>query len=72
MCKVQAGPHIFKLLKININMSFLDLISPSDIAYVIAVIENGIAVWHEEAGTKVCKEMTHRFFGFPLSLIMVW
>lgn len=50
--KVHSDSHIAKMLKKNKSMTFLDLIGPSDIAYAIAVVKNGLKVWRNEPGAK--------------------
>lgn len=52
MRKLHSDTYIPSMLKKNKSMSFLDIIRPSDIAYVIAVVKNGISVWREEEGAK--------------------
>ena len=50
--KLHSDTHIASMLKKNKTMSFLDIIGPSNIEYVIAVVKNGISVWQEEDGAK--------------------
>jgi hypothetical protein len=45
--KIHSDSEIKRQLKSNEGMSFLDLITPSDIAFVISVIKNARHVWDQ-------------------------
>lgn len=49
--KLHADTYIKKTLCDNKGMTFLDIISPSDIAYVITLIKNSKHVWMAEKDT---------------------
>jgi hypothetical protein len=40
--------HLQKCMKKYVSRVFLELISPSDIAYVLALIKNGKGVWDQD------------------------
>jgi hypothetical protein len=40
-----SDAHLQKCMKKYVNRVFLELISPSDISYVLALIKNGKGVW---------------------------
>jgi hypothetical protein len=43
-----SDAHLQKCMKKYANRVFLELISPSDIAYVLALIKNGKGVWNQD------------------------
>ena len=50
--KIHSDRHIKNTLSSNPGMSFLDMIGPSDVAYVITVLKNSKATWlHNPADT---------------------
>jgi len=46
--KVHSDEFIRKTLKLGKDMSFIDVIGPNDIAYVIAVFKNSQKMWDQE------------------------
>ncbi len=47
MRKVYSDSDIKTVLKNNEGLSFIDKITPSDIAFVISVLKNGCKVWDQ-------------------------
>jgi hypothetical protein len=43
-----SDAHLRKNMKRFVNKTFLDMITPSDIAYVLALIKNSQGVWHQD------------------------
>ena len=43
-----SDAHLRKCMKKFVNRVFLELISPSDIAYMLALIKNGKGVWDQD------------------------
>jgi hypothetical protein len=46
--RLYSDPHLQKCLQKNVNRIFLEMISPSDIAYVLALIKNGKGGWDQD------------------------
>ena len=46
--KLHSDRYIRKTLNANCGQSFLDLIGPSDVAYVICLLKNSIGVWSHD------------------------
>ncbi len=45
--KVPSGEHIRKIIRYSAGRSFLDVIGPSDIAYIILIIKNSKDMWDQ-------------------------
>ena len=54
--KVHSDEFIRKAMKINKGTSFLDIIGPNDIAYVIAVFKNSKDMWDQDIRMRQSKE----------------
>jgi hypothetical protein len=50
--KVHSDDYIRKSLRENQGWSFLDIIGPNDIAYVIAIFKNGKDLWDQDIQMK--------------------
>ena len=50
--KVHSDDYIRKALRENQGWSFLDIIGPNDIAYVIAIFKNGKDLWDQDIRIK--------------------
>ncbi len=48
--KVHSDEHICKVIRYNAGRSFLDIIGPSDIAYIISIIKNSEGMWDQDIG----------------------
>ncbi len=46
--RIYSDVHLQKCMKKYVNRVFLELISPSDIAYKLALIKNGKGVWDQD------------------------
>jgi hypothetical protein len=53
--KLHSDKYIKSTLKNNRGQSFLELIGPSDVAYVITLLKNSIEVWKHEPPSKVAE-----------------
>jgi len=45
VCKLHSNRYIKKTLAANPGVSFLEIIGPSDVAYVISLVKNSVDVW---------------------------
>ena len=46
--KVHSDEHIRKVILYNAGRSFLDIIGPSDIAYIVSIIKNSKGMWDQD------------------------
>jgi hypothetical protein len=46
--KVHSDEHIHKVLHYSAGRSFLDVIGPSDIAYIVSIIKNSKDIWDQD------------------------
>jgi hypothetical protein len=46
--KVHSDEHICKVIRYSAGRSFLDVIGPSDIAYIISIIKNSKDMWDQD------------------------
>jgi hypothetical protein len=46
--KVHSDEHIHKVIRYSPGRSFLDIIGPSDIAYIVSIIKNSKGMWDQE------------------------
>jgi hypothetical protein len=46
--KVHSDEHICKVIHYSTGRSFLDIIGPSDIAYIISIIKNSKGMWDQD------------------------
>jgi hypothetical protein len=46
--KVYSDEHICKVICYNAGRSFLDIIGPSDIAYIVSIIKNSKGMWDQD------------------------
>ncbi len=46
--KVHADEHIRRAIRYSAGRSFLDVIGPSDIAYIISMLKNSKGVWNQD------------------------
>jgi hypothetical protein len=46
--KVNSDEHIHKCLRYSAGRSFLDVIEPGDIAYIILIIKNSKDMWDQD------------------------
>jgi hypothetical protein len=46
--KVHADEHICRVIHYSAGRSFLDVIGPSDIAYIISMIKNSKGMWDQD------------------------
>ncbi len=46
--KVHADEHICRAIRNSAGRSFLDVIGPSDIAYIISMIKNSKGMWDQD------------------------
>ncbi len=46
--KVHSGEHIHKVICYSAGRSFLDIIGPTDIAYIISIIKNSKGMWDQD------------------------
>ena len=46
--KVHSDEHIRKVIRYNAGRSFLDIIGPSDIAYMVSIIKNRKGMWDQD------------------------
>jgi hypothetical protein len=46
--KVHSDEHIRKVIRYSAGRSFLDVIGPSDIAYIILIIKNSKDMWDQD------------------------
>ncbi len=46
--KVHSDEHIRKCLRYSAGRSFLDIIRPSDIAYIVSIIKNNKGMWDQD------------------------
>ncbi len=52
MQRVHSNEFIHKALKVQPKTSYVDIIGPSDIAYVIAVVKNSGEMWDQDVRMK--------------------
>jgi hypothetical protein len=45
--KVHSDEHIRKVIHYSAGRSFLDFIGPSDIAYIVSIMENSKGMWDQ-------------------------
>jgi hypothetical protein len=43
--KVHSDEHIHKVIRYSTGRSFLDIIGPSDIAYIVSIIKKSKGMW---------------------------
>ncbi len=48
VCKIYTDDLIVRLLKHSVGNSYINIIGPCDIAYVIALVKNGKEVWDQD------------------------
>jgi hypothetical protein len=48
--KVHSDEHICKVIRYSAGRSFLDIIGPSDIAYIVSKIKNSKGMWDQVIG----------------------
>ena len=46
--KVHSDEHIHKEISYNAGRSFLDIIGPSDIGYILSIIKNSKGMWDQD------------------------
>ena len=46
--RIHPDTHWKRTMKINVNKVFFQLVTPSDIAFVISLIKNGMPVWNRK------------------------
>ncbi len=46
--KVHSDEHIWKVMRYSAGRSFLDIIGPSDIAYIVSIIKNSKGMWDQD------------------------
>jgi hypothetical protein len=46
--KVHLDEHIYKVIRYNTGRSFLNIIGPSDIVYIILIIKNSKGMWDQD------------------------
>ncbi len=46
--KVHSDEHIDKVIHYNAGRSFLNIIGPSDIAYIVSIIKNSKSMWDRD------------------------
>jgi hypothetical protein len=46
--KVHSDEHICKIKRYSAGRSFLDIIGPSDIVYIISIIKNSKGIWDQD------------------------
>ncbi len=46
--KVHSDEHIHKVIHYSAGRSFLDIIGPSDIAYIVSIIKNSKSMWDQD------------------------
>jgi hypothetical protein len=46
--KVHSDEHIHKVIRYSTGRSFLDIIGPSDIAYIVSIIKNSKGMWDQD------------------------
>jgi hypothetical protein len=46
--KVHSDEHIHKVIHYSAGQSFLDIIGPSDIAYIVSIIKNSNGMWDQD------------------------
>jgi hypothetical protein len=46
--KVHSAEHICKVIHYSTGRSFLDIIGPSDIVYIISIIKNSKGIWYQD------------------------
>ncbi len=46
--KVHSDEHIRKVIRYNAGSSFLDIIGPSDITYIVSIIKNSKDLWDQD------------------------
>jgi hypothetical protein len=46
--KVHSYEHICKVIHYSSGRSFLDIIGPSDIAYIVSIIKNSTGLWDQD------------------------
>ncbi len=46
--KVHSDEHIRKVICYNAGRSFLNIIGPSDIAYIVSIIKNSKSMWDQD------------------------
>ncbi len=46
--KVHSDEHIRKVIHNNAGRSFLDIIGPSDIVYIVSIIKNSKGMWDQD------------------------
>ncbi len=46
--KVHSVEHIHKVICYNAGRSFLNIIGPSDIAYIVSIIKNSKGMWDQD------------------------
>ncbi len=51
---IHPDTHWKRTMKINPNKVFFQLVTPSDIAFVILLLKNGMPVWNRK---KTCSEL---------------
>ncbi len=45
---VQSDEHIRKVIRYSAGRSFLDIIGPSDIVYIVSIIKNSKGMWDQD------------------------
>jgi hypothetical protein len=46
--KVHSDEHIHKVIRYSAGRSFLNIIGPSDIAYIVSIIKNSKGMWDQD------------------------
>ncbi len=46
--KFHSDEHICKVIRLSAGRSFLNIIGPSDIAYIISIIKNSKGMWDQD------------------------
>jgi hypothetical protein len=46
--KVHSDEHIHKVIRYSAGRSFLNMIGPSDIAYIVSIIKNSKGMWDQD------------------------
>jgi hypothetical protein len=46
--KIHSDEHILKVIRFSAGRSFLDIIGPSDIAYIVSIIKNSKGMWDQD------------------------
>ncbi len=45
---VHSDEHICKVIRYSAGRSFLDIIGPSDVAYIVSIIKNSKGMWDQD------------------------